>query len=260
MLRKRFVVLALVFIGGALSGWFFHERMKPSRSPSDTGWSSADVEASAELSPGSSRVEAALPASHSEDSIHRPQRMVDSGDSAPDVRPELPEGGEAGGPGAQATATQPDPARLFAAGDLSSPPDAGSATTDGRSKLHSAYRLTCQFDPGVSAVATGGAIQTTTASWQGEVIGLDVLDAEAGRATMNGTAGATGSSTGSVEMRMVKTEGGLTFSSIVPRGDLITMTVFSQTNERREFLAVMSTHTTRTAAMASQFYGACFVP
>lgn len=152
-----------------------------------------------------------------------------------------------------------DPEQLFAGGEMSSSRDTDTEAVDDRAKLHDAYRLSCQFGPGVNARVGSGAIQTSDAAWQGGIITYDVIDAASGRATMTGTAGATGASTGMVEVRLAGTAAGLSFSSVVPRGDLISTTVFTQRNGHGEFLAVMSTHAAGTGHMASQFYGACNV-
>jgi hypothetical protein len=151
------------------------------------------------------------------------------------------------------------PKRLFSSGENSKSASSESSTSDDRAKLHSAYRVSCQFDPGYSALIGGGAISTGGANWQGGQIIYDVVDAEAGRATMNGSAGATGSNTGSVEVQMLKSNASLSFSGVVPRGDLIVTTIFTERNSRGSFLAVMSTHAAANGLVAAQFYGACDV-
>jgi hypothetical protein len=251
MLRNRSeaVVLGLVFVAGALLGWFVHE--------SENGPMPVS-------SPALSRSQASGKPSLTEPGLRPgtstgfvPTKTVVGSVNA-DVHPERSTQ-VSNGAQSQMPAPPGDPHQLFSGGDLSSLQDMSTRSTDDRSKLHTAYRLSCQFGSGVNAQVSEGTIQRGDASWQGGVINYDVLDAEAGRATMSGTAGATGSSTGTVEVRMAGTDGGLSFSSIVPRGDLITTTVFAQRNAQGEFPAVMSTHAARTGHMASQFYGACTV-
>ena len=87
----------------------------------------------------------------------------------------------------------------------------------------------------------------------------DVIDPENGRATVGGSVGATGSSTGAAEVQVTKSNSGLSFSGVVPSGDLIVTTVFAERNAHGAFLSVMSGHGAATGRVATQFYGACDV-
>jgi hypothetical protein len=126
-------------------------------------------------------------------------------------------------------------------------------------KLHSVYRASCQFDPGYSGVINGGSFVINGAVWQGGLIGFDVIEPETGRTVMNGTVGATGSMTGTSEMQMMKTAGGISFSGVLPNGDFFLTTIFAERNARGAYLAAMSTHGAATGRLAQQFYGACDV-
>jgi hypothetical protein len=149
-----------------------------------------------------------------------------------------------------------NPDQLFSHTEQAIPPE--SSSVDEVAELHSAYRISCQFGPGVNAQVEN-TITHNEASWQGGVVTFDVLDAPSGRATMSGTAGATGSSSGVVEVRMAGSAASVSFSAVVPNGHLITTTVYARRNEQGQFLAAMSTHAVRIGHMASQFYGACDV-
>jgi hypothetical protein len=120
--------------------------------------------------------------------------------------------------------------------------------------------VSCQFDPGYSVLVGSGAFTMMgTANWQGGVIGFDVIEPETGRTTMSGSAGATGSSNGTAEMLMTKSNAGVSFSGVVPNGDMIVTTLFSERNSHGAYLAVMSTHGAANGHGAQQFYGACDV-
>lgn len=126
-------------------------------------------------------------------------------------------------------------------------------------KLHSVYRASCQFDPGYSALVGNASFSLAGANWQGGLIGYDVIEPENGRTTMTGSPGVTGSSNGTAEVQMLKSNAGVSFSGIVANGDLIVTTIFSEKNSRGAFLAAMSIHGAATGHTASQFYGACDV-
>jgi hypothetical protein len=123
--------------------------------------------------------------------------------------------------------------------------------------LLTALSISCQFDRGNNAWWQQEAFKVGDASWQGGLIVYDLLDVAAYTARMSGSEGATGSNTGEVNVRFAVTLGGLTFSAFVPRGDLITTTVFATADKRGRYLAVMSTHSTKFSYNSSQFYGLC---
>ena len=87
----------------------------------------------------------------------------------------------------------------------------------------------------------------------------DVIDPENGRATVGGSVGAAGSSAGTAEVQIIKSNAGLSFSGVVPSGDLIVTTLFAERNAQGAFLAVKSEHGAATGHVATQFYGACDV-
>jgi hypothetical protein len=119
---------------------------------------------------------------------------------------------------------------------------------------------------------TSGAVQTQERQLRPEETSLpgrtpalggpimyDQIAMADGTAMMLGSEGATGSSTGEVQVRAAATRTGLHFSSFVPRGDLISTTVFAALDEEQRFIAVMSTHATEFNHNSSQFHGVCHV-
>lgn len=134
-----------------------------------------------------------------------------------------------------------------------------AATPGPMQRLRDAVRISCQFDPGYGAQWNNGRVAVGTAAWQGGAIMYDQITLADGTAMMLETHGGTGSSTGEVKVRVAATRTGLHFSSFVPRGDLISTTVFASLDANQRFIAVMSTHTTGFNHNSSQFHGACDV-
>jgi hypothetical protein len=126
-------------------------------------------------------------------------------------------------------------------------------------RLFDAVRISCQFGPGHGAQWKNGQATTVTSSWQGGPITYDQIAMSEGSAMMVGSEGATGSKTGEVKVRVAATKTGLHFSSFVPRGDLISTTVFATQDEKQRFIAVMSLHSTGFNYNSSQFHGVCDV-
>jgi hypothetical protein len=241
MVARRAMWSAMAFLAGGTVGWYAHR--EPDLRIADQ---SSGKDTSAPVVPRSSSTLSDPPASRDQ------EPSVETSPIRPAERRSL-------APREAATVVRPpgDPTQLFRAGNL--PNDSSTNLTNELKALHSAYRVSCTFDSGINAQIGDGVFTTTSASWQGGTIIYDVIDAAEGRATMSGTAGATGSATGTVEVRMAGTNAAVNFSGLVPRGDLISTTIFAARNTRGEYLAVMSTHAAGNASMASQFYGACDV-
>lgn len=87
----------------------------------------------------------------------------------------------------------------------------------------------------------------------------DQITLAEGNAMMVGSEGATGSNTGEVKVRVAATRAGLHFSGFVPRGDLISTTVFAALDDKQRYLAVMSMHSPGFNHNSSQFHGVCDV-
>lgn len=149
-----------------------------------------------------------------------------------------------------------DPNIIFQTGK-----DASVAATEpgAMQRLLDAVRISCQFGPGHGALWKNGEATMVTSSWQGGPIMYDQIAMSEGAAMMVGSEGATGSKTGEVKVRVAATKTGLHFSSFVPRGDLISTTVFAAQDDKQRFIAVMSLHSTGFNYNSSQFHGVCDV-
>jgi hypothetical protein len=126
-------------------------------------------------------------------------------------------------------------------------------------RLLDAVRISCQFDPGYGAQWNNGRVSILGATWQGGPIMYDQIAMSDGTAFMLGSEGATGSKTGEVKVRVAATRTGLHFSSFVPRGDLVSTTVFAAQDDKQRFIAVMSLHAPGFNHNSSQFHGICDV-
>jgi hypothetical protein len=117
-----------------------------------------------------------------------------------------------------------NPDEVFQAGK-----DSSFATVDAGplQRLIDAVRISCEFNLGAGAQWKNGRVTVGSAAWQGGPIMYDQIAMTDGTAMMLGSEGATGSNTGEVQLRAAATRTGLHFSSFVPRGDLISTTVFA---------------------------------
>jgi hypothetical protein len=138
-------------------------------------------------------------------------------------------------------------------------PEETSFDTGPLQRLINAVRISCEFNLGAGALWKNGRVTVGSAAWQGGPIMYDQITMADGTAMMLGSEGATGSNTGEVKVRAAATRTGLHFSSFVPRGDLISTTVFAALDEEQRFIAVMSTHATEFNHNSSQFHGVCDV-
>jgi hypothetical protein len=244
MKRSKYLMWGLSnFVGGALLGWYTHtEYTRPVGQFEDGKNAPSSAAESHPIRFDTSAEE------HAQRSIdERRDAQVTVSTSRPAVQPS-----ESSAP----VKPPGDPGNLFQAVQSV---DASEDIPADRKALHSAYRISCNFDKGINAQVGGGVFNTMGAVYQGGPLLFDVINADEGRATMSGSAGATGSATGSVEVRMAGTSAALTFSGFVPRGDLISTTIFTARNTNHDYLAVMSTHAAGNASMASQFYGTCSI-
>jgi hypothetical protein len=149
-----------------------------------------------------------------------------------------------------------DPNNIFQPGNVSAPVAADAGEMH---RLLDAVRISCQFGPGHGALWKNGQPAMVTSSWQGGPIMYDQIAMADGTAMMLGSEGATGSNTGEVKVRVAATRAGLHFASFVPRGDLISTTVFAALDENRRHIAVMSMHSPGFDHNSSQFHGVCDV-
>lgn len=243
MLRSGLVIVG-AFVAGVLLGWFAHTS-DPATQSQPSRDSVPNPEPERPLSTQQSLSQQATPNPSNLDEPALQTAIAQAASPTSDFQSAADETSHA------------DREQLFPGGNFVTGHADTRADAHDRSKLESTYRISCQFNSGVNAQLSEGAIQRGDASWQGGAIIFDVLNANEGRATMSGTEGATGSSTGVADVRMARTDAGLSFSGLVPRGDLISTTIFAQRNAGGEFLAVMSTHAARSGHMASQFYGSC---
>ena len=88
-------------------------------------------------------------------------------------------------------------------------------------------------------------------------IAYDSIDIAAGTARMTGSAGATGSSEGFLDVHMVATHAGLHFSAVNSRGELLLTTVFGALDEGGRHWAVMTVHGRQADDGSFQVYGSC---
>jgi hypothetical protein len=155
----------------------------------------------------------------------------------------------------QAQGPRVDPSTGLPFGENISVP--GAQGNEGLDDLMGAISISCQFDSGQGAAWRGDSYSIMSASWQGGLIVYDSMDFTASSARMTGSEGATGSSTGETKMRVAVTDNGIHFTSFVPRGDLMSTTVFPSTDKRGRYIAVMSIHSREFNHYSSQFYGLC---
>lgn len=121
--------------------------------------------------------------------------------------------------------------------------------------LLTAEKISCRFDPGNAARVNGPNISMYELG--DRPITYDSIDVTAGTARMTGSAGATGSREGVLDMRMVATHAGLHFSAVNSRGELLLTTVFGALDESDHRRAVMTVHGRQADDGSFQVYGSC---
>jgi hypothetical protein len=133
----------------------------------------------------------------------------------------------------------------------------GTADKDPLADLLSSVTIWCRFDPGNGAQLQDGNITMYELSYQGGPISYDSINIESGTARMIGSAGATGSPEGVLDVLVTATRSGLHFSAVNSRGELTVTTVFGAVDKHGRHSAVMTTHGTHAFNGSYQAYGAC---
>ena len=146
--------------------------------------------------------------------------------------------------------------------DLANIVEARDATEVADAVLSSLF-VRCSFGPGRGAWWFGqNEQQIVTSVWQGGEIVYDSIVADTGTARMTGSAGATGSIEGAVDVKFEVSPSGVHFSGLLPTGDLVVTTMYGAQDESGSHAATMSRHETRGGALphgGSQFYGTCAI-
>lgn len=128
--------------------------------------------------------------------------------------------------------------RLLLAIALVGVPVAGSAQEQGdaRTQLFQATSIRCQFEEGTKATYDDGRVNIETAEEEEEVT-FDSIDPESGTARLIADMGAT-------DVRVMRTEVGLTFLDVTDAGNPVTTTVFAFVvpGDRSRYIAVDSHH------------------
>ena len=115
----------------------------------------------------------------------------------------------------------------------------------------------CKFDPGHGAHQRDGKVSMYELAYQGGPVTYDTIDISSGTGRMTGSAGATGSNEGALDVLVTATPAGLHFSAVNPRGELVITTVFGAVDKQGRHAAVMTTHGTRAFDGSFQTYGSC---
>ena len=123
--------------------------------------------------------------------------------------------------------------------------------------LLSALTVRCDFDPGAGAYWSVGDIHTHGVSYSGGEIVYQAIDIGDGTAQMAGTPGATGSSTGEIDVRVAANNAGLHFVGFTPAGSLVVTSVYASVDQSGRYMAVMSSHGQAAGHESIQVYGAC---
>lgn len=138
--------------------------------------------------------------------------------------------------------------------------DTASATDappDPMADLLNSMTIWCRFDPGNGAHLRDEKITMYDLTYQGGPITYESIDMDAGTARMTGSAGATGSQAGVLDVLATSTRAGLHFSAVNSRGELVVTTVFGTVDNRGRHAAVMTTHGMHAFDGSFQTYGAC---
>lgn len=131
-----------------------------------------------------------------------------------------------------------------------------SAVKNPLADLLDSMTIWCRFDPGNGAWLREEDISMYELAYQGGPINYDSIDIDSGTARMTGSAGATGSREGVLDVLVTATRAGLHFSAFNSREELVVTTVFGAVDKHGRHLAVMTTHGAH-ADGSYQTYGAC---
>jgi len=132
-----------------------------------------------------------------------------------------------------------------------------TADKDPLADLMKSMKIWCRFDPGNGAWLREDKISMYELAYQGGPISYESVNIESGTARMTGSAGATGSSEGVLDVLVTATHAGLHFSAFNARGELVVTTVFGAVDKNGRHMAVMTTHGLRAFDGSFQTYGAC---
>ncbi len=124
-------------------------------------------------------------------------------------------------------------------------------------QLLNSMTIWCRFDPGNGAHLQGSDVSMYELTYQGGPISYDSINIESGTARMTGSAGATGSLEGVLDVLVTATRAGLHFSAFNSRGELSVTTVFGAVDKQGRYSAVMTTHGSHPFNGSYQTYGAC---
>lgn len=232
---------------GAALGWAAHSML--GHVPGEAGYRYTDL-TTPPIPPSIERPEdSALPQS--------PSRMVQS-----DARQVEPKPSSVDRP-----SNSPERSAFVLAPDRSSdvlamPSGARQASTaedaiDPLAELLNSMTIWCRFAPGNGAHLQGESISMYELAYQGGPISYESISVESGTARMIGSAGATGSQEGVLEVLVTATDSGLHFSAFNSRGELVVTTVFGTIDKQGRHSAVMTTHGAHPFNGSYQAYGTC---
>ncbi len=125
--------------------------------------------------------------------------------------------------------------------------------------LLNASIVRCDFDPGAGAYWSEGNVHTHGVSYSGGQIVYQSIDIQSGTAQMTGMPGATGSTTGELDVRVSANDAGVHFAGFTPAGSLIVTSVYATVDQSGRYSAVMSRHGQGPGHESIQVYGACDV-
>jgi hypothetical protein len=248
--------LIVGYIGGAL-GWVAHSTLQQRESQTSA---SRDTE---------SVVRASSPTPSDPDNTARPQSTSKRSRAQSDTQPAESNGSAASSDVEEGTSETPESAAFvlvpdrssdvlaMPSNDRSASAAAGeSAVKDPLADLLDSMTIWCRFDPGNGAWLREENISMYELAYQGGPISYDSIDIDSGTARMTGSAGATGSREGVLDVLVTATRAGLHFSAFNSREELNVTTVFGAVDQHGRHLAVMTTHGAR-ADGSYQTYGAC---
>jgi hypothetical protein len=126
-------------------------------------------------------------------------------------------------------------------------------------QLLNGTRISCDFGAGVNTgvrfgdtLSVGGG-----AEWSGGLIVYQLLDAAAGRVTMTGSVGATGSPNGEAKVDLITVDTQIVLSGLLPNGGFVLTTIYPERDDLGRHVAVMSRHADQFFTYAAQFLGTC---
>ena len=139
--------------------------------------------------------------------------------------------------------------------------DARAKDPDAEESLGRSGRIVCEFSAGNDIGAFDGQLRSASASWQGGPITYDPIDFDAGTAQMIGSVGATGSTEGHADARVILRGPRLEFLVPLSSGGIVLTTVFGERRDKGGYVAVMSRHeglrSQGAGTYGAQFLGFC---